>query len=162
MLWVGTLQCMEREIPPGHSMAALCCLYYRNIFWLRISRILTPALKSSRLIRYAGQNTWTVMMHHSISFFLMNFGLALLAVWGFLDGFDWTGFREEMWYTYIPGDEHFVFFYLLIGMVFPLTIKYLYEKMILYLNRKINWTKIKIWSLKMRCSILFKKKPKEK
>jgi len=63
---------------------------------------------------------------------------------GFLDGFDWTGFREEMWYTYIPGDEHFVFFYLLIGMVFPLTIKYLYEKMILYLNRKINWTKIKI------------------
>ena len=113
-------------------------------FWLRISRILTPALKSSRLIRYAGQNTWTVMMHHSISFFLMNCGLALLAVWGFLDGFDWTGFREEMWYTYIPGDEHFVFFYLLIGMVFPLTIKYLYEKMILYLNRKINWTKIKI------------------
>ena len=144
MLWVGTLQCMEREIPPGHSMAALCCLYYRNIFWLRISRILTPALKSSRLIRYAGQNTWTVMMHHSISFFLMNCGLALLAVWGFLDGFDWTGFREEMWYTYIPGDAHFVFFYLLIGMVFPLTIKYLYEKMILYLNRKINWTKIKI------------------
>ena len=50
------------------------------------------------------------MMHHSISFFLMNCGLALLAVWGFLDGFDWTGFREEMWYTYIPGDEHFVFF----------------------------------------------------
>ena len=116
MLWVGTLQCMEREIPQGIPWLPFAASITGIFFGLRISRILTPALKSSRLIRYAGQNTWTVMMHHSISFFLdeLRPGTACRGVfrWLRLDRL-----REEMWYTYIPGDEHFVFFIFLIGMV---------------------------------------------
>ena len=42
------------------------------MFWLRVSKILVKSLSESRIIEYIGRNTWTVMMHHQIIFFIIN------------------------------------------------------------------------------------------
>ena len=106
------------------------------LFWLRISKILARALKGNRIVRYIGQNTWTVMMHHIFSFFLVNSVIFILSKPLYLTGFDTNAFLSNMWYTYSPGLSQFSIVYVVAGVALPLLAKYGVERLILHIDAK--------------------------
>ena len=106
------------------------------LFWLRIAKMLAPALKEDKAVRYIGQNTWTVMMHHPVSFFAINCGVWLLSGWLRLDGFNLAKFQTDIWYYYSPGEPRFALFYAVAGVAVPLLIKYGVERLILWLDER--------------------------
>ena len=108
------------------------------MFWLRISRILLPSIKDSKIVNYIGSNTWTIMMHHYFGFFVINIIFAILSPILGLEGFNYDEFRANIYYTYIPGSDNIKIFYVMAGIGIPLIIKYYLDKFKrLYLNTKI-------------------------
>lgn len=99
-------------------------------FWLRIARILAPLAESSKLIRYVGQHTYTVMMHHVLVFMLIKMLLAGLAVsTGFCVDFAFEQFYTNIDYIYlVNGAEHFKMVYLAAGIMLPLGVKHIGER----------------------------------
>lgn len=91
-------------------------------FWLRAARILAPALGNHPLIRFLGRNTYGVMMHHMMVFFLINTIYAYLAsAMGVFQSFDFARYQTDFYYCYMPrGMTQFKVFYLLAGIVVPL------------------------------------------
>lgn len=98
-------------------------------FWLRIAKVLTPVAKSGRLIRYMGQHTYTVMMHHVLVFLLIKMILAgVAACTDFCGDFDLGQFYTNIDYIYlVNGAEHFKMVYLAAGVMLPLGVRYLGE-----------------------------------
>lgn len=99
-------------------------------FWLRIAKLLTPLFKKNKAIIYAGQNTWTIMMHHQFVFFLINFGFYLLSkVVKYNIRFDNLSFANDKWYSYLRSLRfQYAVVYCILGIVIPLLIKYYYNK----------------------------------
>ena len=106
------------------------------LFWLRVSKILAKSIGSSRIVRLIGQNTWTIMMHHALVFFAINFMLFLLKEPFNLTGFNVGSFQKNLWYTYSPGEPRFALFYVVAGVAVPLLIKYIWEKLVCWLDQK--------------------------
>lgn len=99
-------------------------------FWLRIARILAPLTESCKLIRYVGQHTYTVMMHHVLVFMLVKMLLAgLAASTGFCADFAFEQFYTNIDYIYlVNGAEHFKMVYLAAGIMLPLGVKHIGER----------------------------------
>lgn len=105
-------------------------------FWLCIVKLLGPSVQKSKIVRYIGQNTWSVMMHHPIWFFAIN-----CLLWGLssplnLSGFNIQAFQTEIWYTYSPGLPQFAIVYVVAGVALPLVVKYGVEKLVLSVDKK--------------------------
>lgn len=101
-------------------------------FWLRIARIMKPVAEKSKAVRWIGQNTYTVMMHHVMIFMLIKMIIAALAAFtGMCADFDFGQFYANIDYVYlVNGAEHFKMVYLAAGVGAPLGARYL------LLNRK--------------------------
>ena len=99
-------------------------------FWLRIARIITPVIESNAAVRWLGQNTYTVMMHHVMIFMLVKMALAgMAASAGCLADFEPEQFYSNIDYIYlVNGAEHFKMVYLAAGVGVPLWIKYLFSR----------------------------------
>ena len=107
-----------------------------GLFWLRVSKILARALKGNRIVRYIGQNTWSIMMHHPISFFAIN-----CLLWGLsgplnLSGFNLQAFQTDIWYAYSPGLPQLAIVYVVAGVALPLLVKYGVEKVVLFADKR--------------------------
>ncbi len=91
-------------------------------FWLRAARILAPAFGNHPLIRFLGRNTYGVMMHHMMVFFLINSIYAYLALaTGVFQSFDFARYQTDFYYCYLPrGMTQFKVFYLFAGIGVPL------------------------------------------
>lgn len=100
-------------------------------FYLRLSRVLVPSFKDSRLIRYISTHTFSIMMHQFAGFFLLNlFFLKLTEVMG-IAGFDKIAFQKDFWYRYCPGNLYcFRMLYVFCGVALPLLGCKIYEKYI--------------------------------
>ncbi len=96
-------------------------------FWLRTARIITPVIGTGRAIRYLGQNTYTVMMHHVMVFMLIKWALAGIASHtGLCGDFDFVQFYTNIDYVYVMnGAEHFKMVYLTAAIVLPLCLHYI-------------------------------------
>lgn len=94
-------------------------------FWLRVARILTPALGKSRAVSYLSRNTYAVMMHHVMAFVLVKGILAGIAAHtGYLADFDFVRFHTDIDYYYlVRGAETFQMVYLAVGVVLPLLLQ---------------------------------------
>ncbi len=97
------------------------------LLWLRISRLLDSALKSSRVIRLIGQNTKYIMSFHLLGFFVLNLLFLLLYNQGiamnFLGKFDPEGlYADPFYYWYQGGGPRFIPLYFLAGMGLSLLI----------------------------------------
>lgn len=99
-------------------------------FWLRVARVLAPALEESRLVRFWGRNTYTVMMHHMMVFFLIKTVYAFLAKYkGMFVGFDFVSYKTDFYYCYLPkGIVQFKVFYLMAGIGIPLGFEWCIQK----------------------------------
>ena len=93
-------------------------------FWLRISRILTPALENSRFWQYFGGNTFAVMMHQLPAMMLVSGGLwAASCIVGWSD-FSMEHFLTDVYYVYLPGGQAlFRLVYVAAGIGLPLALQ---------------------------------------
>lgn len=99
-------------------------------FWLRVGKLLTPVMIKSKIIRYIGDNTWTVMMHHQFIFFLINTAIYLSLSFTHINKFNIQDFQNNMWYA--CGGWQFLLFYSIAGIALPLLVQYFLE------NKKAN------------------------
>ena len=106
-------------------------------FWLRIARLLAPLMRKSRLAMAISRNTFAVMMHHYMGFFALNcvfLALNMLGV-GAAD-FSVRSFRTGVSYNYAPGGRpEWDVLYLLCGLLVPLAIAWVVEKLRALLRR---------------------------
>ena len=95
-------------------------------FWLRVAKIITPAVGESRAVRYLGSNTYAVMMHHVMAFMLIKMVIAGVASHtGYCADFDFEQFYTNIDYYYMMrGREQFAMVYLAAGVALPLGIQY--------------------------------------
>lgn len=100
-------------------------------FWLRIARILSSLAGTGKAVRWFGQHTYTVMMHHVMIFMLIKMLLAGIAAGtGLLGDFDLEQFYTNIDYVYlVNGAEHFKMVYLAAGVGVPLGLRYLVERL---------------------------------
>lgn len=99
-------------------------------FWLRVSKILEPITKNSRIISYIGRNTFSIMIHQYLGFFVLNCIFALLSKVALLyPSFDWYSFKNSVSYFYLPnGLNQWSILYLIFGITIPLLINYILQK----------------------------------
>lgn len=100
-------------------------------FWLRVSRIMTPAIRESSIINKIADNTWSIMMHQFMGFMLCKaiFYYVSLNTLLFHD-FNAVKFKSYIWYYYFPNNRHqFAILYLIAGIVVPLIIHWLVKKL---------------------------------
>lgn len=114
-------------------------------FWLRMAKILTPALGGSRGVLYLGKNTYAVMMHHIMAFMLVKMALAGIAAHtGCLADFDFAEFYGNIDYYYlVKGSEAFRMVYLAAGVALPLFLQKGLD--VLKGRRKQNLTDTSVW-----------------
>lgn len=99
-------------------------------FWLRVSRIVSPALEHSRAVRYFGGHTFAVMMHHMMALIVLKTIFAAFAKYTPLFvGFNFELYKADLWYMYFPKDlPQFRVFYLLWAIVLPLVFQYVLDR----------------------------------
>ena len=102
------------------------------VFFLRLAKVLTSALKNSRFVNYLGENTYSVMMHHLFCLIGLKAVFALIAFFTpFCQDFDMSAYLSDIYYVYLPnGYTSFMWIYLLIGIFAPLGIHYLVHKLV--------------------------------
>lgn len=144
-----TLQVVLQICCNGMAFSSVWCTGFANgpvipyvtivsgiAFWLRIARILTPVAGENGVVRWIGQNTYTVMMHHVMVFMVIKMILASFAAYtGTCTDFDFEQFYSNIDYVYlVNGAEHFKMVYLAAGVGAPLGIRYC----LLCLKRKLS------------------------
>jgi len=118
---------------------AITLLFAANgiAFWLRVSRILTPVLEKSKAVLFLANHTFSVMMHHGFFLKIYNGLFFLLYKYtAFCSNFNPEKFRSSVWWMYWPfGKQVFTNIDVIIGVVGPCLMIYLYEK---YLKPKLK------------------------
>lgn len=106
------------------------------LFWLRISRIITPILSKSNLVMKISRNTYDIVIHHIMGCFVLNYIYYLLSSFVFKD-FDILQFRSNATYLYLPkGINNFLILYVSMGFGFPLIVIKIKELIRLKLKKR--------------------------
>ncbi|MBQ7839011.1 MAG: acyltransferase [Lachnospiraceae bacterium] len=94
-------------------------------FWLRIARLLTPALEKNRFWTYFGRHTFAVMMHQILAFLAANSIFAALSAGsGLFADFNWERYLTDVYYVYLPGGlSQFKMLYVIAGIGLPLLLQ---------------------------------------
>ena len=123
---------------PGYLTSYLSA-FLGIAFWLRVSRILAPAIENSALVRYAGRNTYPIMMHHMMVFLGIKTVYAFLAKYaGIFTGFDFEAYKTDFYYCYYPrGLVQLRVFYLAAGLVLPLALHWIMTRVMCTLREKM-------------------------
>ena len=100
------------------------------MFWLRVSKLLVRWAEKSKFINYIGSNTWTIMMHHQMIFFIINYIFSKLYInYGWPSDFDINAFRTNAWYGYtLFHNPNSMLIFSILGILIPLSIKFLLQK----------------------------------
>lgn len=91
-------------------------------FWLRISRILTPAIGKNKLINLIADSSYSIMINQFLGFALVNLTFAVInKIITLTPAFNWHEFKTNIWYNYLPNnDSHFFILYLAAGIAIPI------------------------------------------
>lgn len=104
-------------------------------FWLRVSKILAEPLKNSRLVKTISSNTFAIMMHHILGFFILNLIYLLIARTTCLIEFNQEAFSKNVWYMVLPRHlEQFKIFYVIFGIAFSI----LFQKLVTAVFQKVK------------------------
>jgi Fucose 4-O-acetylase and related acetyltransferases len=95
--------------------------YTAIAFWLRMARILEPALGKDRWVNAIAENSYSIMVNQFLGFMLVKAGFAFLKLTTeHCQSFDMGQFRTELSYFYAPGGRSFFLFYLAAGLLIPI------------------------------------------
>lgn len=108
------------------------------LFWLRISKLLNASLRNSKVINYIGRNTWTIMMHHQLVFFIFNYVIYKISTYINHINFDYIKFTTDAWYKIDVKDERFWIIYVIMGIFSPLIVKYKFVNLLKKVKLKIT------------------------
>lgn len=97
---------------------------------------LSPAFKNSRIIKFVGENTFSVMIHHLLVLFLINSALYGLSRVINID-FRYDDFINNICYVYPWRDSRIYLLYTLLGVAVPVFIKLLHDRLLLNLDEKL-------------------------
>lgn len=95
-------------------------------FWLRVSKILVPSIGNSKFVKIISKNTFAIMMHQFLGFFLLN----TLFYWVFkifkiYNRFDEFLYKNKIYYFYLPKNlKQFYLLYVVAGIGVSLLISY--------------------------------------
>lgn len=100
------------------------------MFWLRVSRILTPLLQDNKYILLISNNTYIIMINHFLGFFIVKCIYALLFKYTNLaSDFDMNLFKTDFWYYYTPnGLKQSLIIYMFAGLVIPILMQWCINK----------------------------------
>ncbi len=97
-------------------------------FWLCVAMILEEPLGNSRLVNFVSDHTFEIMTHHYFFFYIYNTILYLISMYVVeLEYFDAFAFNADSFYRYQPIFQ-FRVFYLIVGMVGPLVMVWIWGK----------------------------------
>ena len=89
-------------------------------FWLRVSAVLTPIARKSKIVLLIGSHTFEIMAHHLFAMTLVKFAIAGIATMVPIN-FNFQEFAHNIWYYYCPkGIWQSHFFYFVAGVALPL------------------------------------------
>lgn len=97
-------------------------------FWLRISKILSPAIGHSKCINIVADNTYSIMINHVLGFMILNTIFAFLHLkTNLCCGFDMYAYKTVWNYCYVPHNlNQFLILYSIFGILFSI----LFQKLI--------------------------------
>ncbi len=103
-------------------------------FWLRVAKIIEPIVKKSKVIQLISKNTYSIMIHQFLGFFILEYILGRLANIGLFENqFNWDKFKSDIWYIYYPNNiNNWGVIYILAGIFFPIAFNYAITKAIHY------------------------------
>lgn len=97
-------------------------------FYLRIARVLTPVAGKSKCVNAIADNTFSVMTHHCLGFFVLSALLVLCAkIIPFLPDPDMEQFFADSSYHYMPRGRGFPAVYIMFGLTFSIYFKKLVD-----------------------------------
>ena len=94
-------------------------------FYVRVARLLAPAVERSRALLTVSRHTFDIMMHHYMGFFALDC-VFLLVNWLGVGAADFSvrSFRTQMPYLYAPGGHWQInALYVLAGLALPLAVR---------------------------------------
>ena len=91
--------------------------------WLRISKILTPLIINNKSLLYIANNTYSIMLHHFISFMFIKY------LFGLYSNINIYAFKHNIWYYNFPISENSTtWIYIYITLVITLLIGFTTKK----------------------------------
>ena len=110
--------------------------------WLRVAKILGRLFSNGgdvamKVFNFVGTHTFDIMMHHLALFMIIKAIFAgLSGLTGAFEDFDMTAFKEDLYYTYVPGKMQWVkCIYLALGLTLPALIGVLTHTLERFLKR---------------------------
>lgn len=95
-------------------------------FWLRVARILSPAIGRSIFVLSIANNTFAIMLHHALGFLVVKTFLALCCLYlplGVLaEKFDWLAYKSYVWYAPVPTSQ-FLLVYVIFAIIFAIYVQ---------------------------------------
>lgn len=105
-------------------------------FWLRISNILLPVIKESKCIKIVCDNAYSIMINQFAGFMLVKTIWACVYKYtSFNIAFDMTEYKSNIWYYYNP-NSNFAILYLISGIVVPIIMQLVVNKIKSFLKNK--------------------------
>lgn len=101
-------------------------------FWLRVSKILRPAIGNSKPLNIVADNTYTIMINHLLGMKFLGGIFALLHKYSNIcSGFDMCLYKTLWNYCYIPhGSSQFLILYVIFGIIFSIILQKFADKLI--------------------------------
>lgn len=113
--WMYSMNFGGRIIQP--FLSSLTGIY----LCLQISAILAKNFSPNKLLRYIGDNSWTIMINHLLGFWLLNCVFFLFGA----NGFSEASFKSDVFYRYlINGYWQSWILYAVVGIFFSLALAY--------------------------------------
>ncbi len=99
-------------------------------FWLRIAKILTPALKNSKIVNLIANNTYSIMVNQFLGFMILKGIFALIHKFSpYCTGFNMQQFKTNIFYYYLPHNlSQMAVLYLAFGLFLPLIVNFCNKK----------------------------------
>lgn len=94
-------------------------------FWLRMARIMEPAIGHSGVVNKIADSAFPIMIHQLMGFFILNTVFAVLfKLTGLCPGFDIDMYHSNIYYIYCYNDiEQLRILYLIMGISIPILIQ---------------------------------------
>lgn len=125
----------------GNSLVITVITVSCIILIMLAMEIFSPSFENNKIVRYIGDNTFTIMMHHPLYIFVLNFGLFMIGKRIDMASFDVEKFQTTIWYCYTWRDDRIKLFYVVFALGMPLIVKYLSDRVVIKLynkNKKSN------------------------
>ena len=99
-------------------------------FWLRIAKILEPAIGKNKYVNIVADNTYTIMINHLLGFMIIKTLFACISKYSiYFNDFNMYEYKINIWYYYLPHNlSQMLILYLVAGIIFPIVFQLMIKK----------------------------------